>query len=90
MTAQCGHWGTAPLGELNPNLLFIEYVRHSYKYYQLDEPTITDAQFDRMCVELLRVFKDVTHPDKHLTDEDALRAGTGFQMMFKWPEWAKE
>ncbi|AWH32219.1 hypothetical protein [Stenotrophomonas sp. SAU14A_NAIMI4_8] len=74
----------------SPNELFESYVEHSYRYYQLDEPVIPDSHFDLMCVDLLKVFGEVTHPDKRLTSEDALQAGTGFQMMFKWPQWVKD
>ncbi len=72
------------------NLLFERYVKHSYRYYQLDDAVISDQEFDAICRELLPIFDKVTHPDRHLTDEAALSCGTGYQMTYKWPEWAKE
>lgn len=69
------------------NSLFEQYVYHSYLYYQLNDPEWADWAFDKLCRELADAFDEVTHPDKHLTDIPALKAGTGFQMMFKWPQW---
>jgi NAD-dependent DNA ligase len=74
---------------MTPNARFESYVEHSYRYYQLDEPTVPDSYFDLLCLELAAVWDEVTHPDKHLTDRESLNAGTGFQMMFKWPAWVK-
>lgn|GEM_PF-6701900 len=73
----------------NPNELFEQYVEHSYRYYQLDDPVIPDCVYDELCARLLRVWDQVDHPDKNLTDESALEAGSGFQMWGKWPAWAK-
>lgn len=75
---------------IEPNALFEQYVEHSYRYYGLDEPTIPDSLFDKICRDLLAVWDQVDHPDKALTDADALEAGTGYQMLFKWPEWVVE
>ncbi len=72
------------------NRLFEQYVEHSYRYYGLDDPSIPDAVYDQICRDLYRVWDNVTHPDKHLTNYDALEAGTGYQMMFNWPEWVVE
>lgn len=76
--------------EVTPNTLFESYVEHSYRYYQLDDPTIPDSHFDYICRELFEVFDQVDHPDRELTSPDALAAGTGFHMWGKWPKWVKE
>lgn len=73
------------------NTKFEQYVKASYRYYEAYEDTgISDSEFDYLCRDLLEHWEEVTHPDKHLADEAALSAGTGFQMMWKFPEWAKQ
>lgn len=72
------------------NQLFEEYVYHSFLYYQVSESKIPDSVFDSYCRQLLEQWKDVTHPDRGLADDEALRAGTGFQMADKWPKWVKD
>lgn len=62
------------------NALYGEYLEHSYRYYMLNAPVISDHEFDDICRRLLPHWPIVTHRLKPLTDESALRAGTGFQL----------
>lgn len=71
--------------ELSPNHLFGEYLEHSCRYYILNNPVISDSDYDKLCVRLLSVWDQVTHKYKQLTDESALSAGTGFQMEYTMP-----
>lgn len=75
---------------MDANELFKQYVYHSLLYYGMDTTEISDFQFDLLCRDLLKVFDQVTHPDKHLVTIADLEAGTGFQMFESWPEWALE
>ncbi|TYO96260.1 NAD-dependent DNA ligase LigA [Desulfallas thermosapovorans] len=38
-----------------------EIEQHNYRYYVLDAPTITDAQYDRLMAELQRLEKEYPH-----------------------------
>jgi DNA ligase (NAD+) len=69
------------------NHLFQQYLIHSYRYYVMDDPIIPDTAYDQLCQQLLVEWLFVDHPDKSLTDSDALRAGTGYQLQFKYPPW---
>ena len=46
--------------------LIKSYLIHSYLYYVLDSPVITDKAYDKLCQVLLN--KDIDHPFK-LPDE---------------------
>lgn len=63
------------------NRLYMAYLEHSIRYYELDEPVISDELYDRLCRALLRHWPAFEHSLKHLTDADALAAGTGFQLV---------
>lgn len=69
--------------------LYDSYLEHSYRYYNLDEPIISDYEFDTLCKRLLDRWDELKHPFKHLTDESALEAGTGFQLYHKIPDYIK-
>jgi len=77
-----------PIRLINPNQMFEDYVFHSLLYYALDTSVISDYEFDKLCRDLLAVWPQVTHPDRGVTDESALQAGTGFQIGPNWPQWA--
>ena len=62
------------------NALYGEYLEHSYRYYWMNAAVITDHEYDELCRRLLEHWQIVTHRLKHLTDESALRAGTGYQL----------
>lgn len=62
------------------NALYGDYLEHSYRYYILSQPVISDHEFDDLCRRLLACWPLVTHRLKDLADESALRAGTGYQL----------
>ncbi len=64
------------------NATYGEYLEHSIRYYLLDAPVVPDTYFDGLCKTLLAGWELVTHRFKHMCDESALRAGTGFQLPF--------
>ncbi|MFC1788437.1 NAD-dependent DNA ligase LigA [Thermodesulfobacteriota bacterium] len=47
--------------------------RHSYRYYVLDDPEISDAEYDRMMQELIRM--EANYPDLSSPDSPTLRVG---------------
>ena len=47
--------------------------RHNYRYYVLDDPEISDAEYDRMMQELEKLEKDF--PDLMRPDSPTLRVG---------------
>ena len=47
---------------------------HNYCYYVLDAPQITDAEYDRLFQELLRI--EVLHPDLVASDSPSQRVGS--------------
>ena len=47
--------------------------RHNYRYYVLDDPEISDSEYDRMMQELIRIETD--YPDFSSTDSPTLRVG---------------
>lgn len=67
------------------NQLYFAYLEHSIRYYEEDDPVITDHLFDRLCRALLRHWHTYEHSLKHLTSAEDLQAGTGFQL-FDRPE----
>lgn len=76
--------------QIEANVLFEDYVYHSFLYYECDQPRISDSTFDSLCRQLLTMWPEVTHPDKKLADENALQAGTGHQIAGRWPAWVKQ
>jgi len=47
--------------------------RHGYRYYVLDDPEISDAEYDRMMQELMRL--EESYPDLWRPDSPTLRVG---------------
>jgi DNA ligase (NAD+) len=47
--------------------------RHNYRYYVLDDPEISDSEYDRMMLELIRLETD--YPDLLSPDSPSLRVG---------------
>ena len=47
--------------------------RHSYRYYVLDDPEISDSEYDRMMQELIRL--ETNYPDLSSPDSPTLRVG---------------
>ena len=66
----------------NPNMLVPYYLMHSYLYYELNEPIISDAEYDELCRELKDKWDSVEHFHKHLIDVNSLGAGTGYQLKY--------
>lgn len=58
----------------------------AYAYYELDNPLMTDAQFDKLGVWLLKHYDDIEHPHKDLITKDDLKAGS---YLGKYPEMVK-
>ncbi|MBW2573211.1 MAG: NAD-dependent DNA ligase LigA, partial [Deltaproteobacteria bacterium] len=46
---------------------------HSYRYYVLDDPEISDSEYDRMMQELIRL--ETNYPDLSSPDSPTLRVG---------------
>ena len=60
----------------------IQEIRdHQFKYYVLDAPTITDAQFDALLKELQEL--EAAHPQLLEPDSPSLRVGGGFATTFE-------
>jgi DNA ligase (NAD+) len=58
----------------------VAQLRHSieeanYQYYVQDNPTLTDAEYDSMMIELQRIEQD--HPELQSPDSPTQRVGTG-------------
>ncbi|MGD9278484.1 MAG: hypothetical protein PVG37_07855, partial [Desulfobacterales bacterium] len=47
--------------------------RHNYRYYVLDDPEISDSEYDRMMQELIKLETD--YPDLSSPDSPTLRVG---------------
>ena len=60
--------------------LTTEIRDHQFKYYVLDEPTITDAQFDKLLKELQSL--EAKHPELLEPDSPSLGVGGGFATTF--------
>jgi DNA ligase (NAD+) len=58
-----------------------EIAEHDHRYYALDRPSVSDAEYDRRFREL----KDLeeAHPDLRLPDSPTLRVGGGMRVAFK-------
>ena len=50
-----------------------EIDEHNYRYYILDAPTISDAQYDELMRELIRLEEQ--HPDLVTPDSPTQRVG---------------
>ena len=57
-----------------------EIREHQFKYYVLDAPTITDAQFDKLLKELQAL--EAKHPELLEPDSPSLGVGGGFATTF--------
>lgn len=63
------------------NQLTEEIKDHIFKYYVLDNPTISDAQFDALLKELEKLEKE--HPELRAADSPTLGIGGGFATTFE-------
>jgi DNA ligase (NAD+) len=57
-----------------------EIERHNYRYYALDEPSISDAEYDRLLRELQEL--ESAHPELVTPDSPTQRVGTQAQTAF--------
>ena len=58
------------------------YLMHSYLYYVMNEPIISDMEYDELCKELKDKWDSIEHYHKHLIDKQSLGAGTGYQLEY--------
>lgn len=65
------------------SLLYMSYLEHGIRRYEMGQPIVTDDLFFRLCRALERHWHSYTHPLKHLADEGDLRAGCGFRPIHK-------
>jgi DNA ligase (NAD+) len=56
--------------------------RHDYRYYVLDRPTISDAEYDRLFAELLRL--EAAHPELVTPDSPTQRVAGAPSSAFIW------
>lgn len=75
-------WMTTPADQqvrtlctVNPNLLVPHFLMHSYLYYEMDRPIISDATFDWMVDQLATKWAEVGHWHKELIDPSLLKTG---------------
>ena len=61
---------------------FFQYLYHSYRYYKLDDPVISDAEYDVLCALLLEHWDEIKHPSKNLITKSDFEAGTGFAIKY--------
>jgi DNA ligase (NAD+) len=61
--------------------LINEIRDHQFKYYVLDQPTITDAQFDALLKELQKL--EEKNPELREPDSPTLHVGGGFSTQFE-------
>jgi hypothetical protein len=66
----------------NPNMLIPHYLMHSYLYYVMDDPVVSDSMFDTVCKRLLVELDGLSHMHKPLVDPSLLVAGSGFNLQF--------
>jgi hypothetical protein len=68
-----------------PNMLVPWYLMSAYAYYILDDSFLSDAEFDSMAKELLKVYDTVEHRHKYLITKEDLKAGTLMLSMEEYP-----
>lgn len=76
-----------PIWKKNCNMLVPYYLMANHAYYELDNPIMSDAEYDEICQLLLERWDDIKHWHKGLLDKESLIAGTGFAT--KTPERVK-
>lgn len=73
-----------------PHTMENMYLIHSYIYYCLDTNIITDSFYDDICRCLYDNFDKIQTKWPELFEKDALAAGTGHHLMWKFPEEIKK
>ena len=69
-----------PIYEAEELEAHVAQLRHqieeaNYQYYVLDNPTLTDAEYDQLMIELLRIEQE--HPELQTPDSPTQRVGAG-------------
>lgn len=72
------------------NHLISQYLVHSYLYYQLDNSTVSDGEYDNLAKQILENWDNIEHPHKHLISKDALHAGTFLLSEDEYPTIVKD
>ena len=70
--------------------LISQYLVHSYLYYQLDNSTVSDGEYDNLAKQILENWDNIEHPHKHLISKDALQAGTFLLSEDEYPTIVKD
>ena len=60
------------------------YLMFSYAYYKENESLIPDAEYDKICQDLITNWNDITHWHKRLLNLESLKAGTVYDI--RYPE----
>ena len=53
-----------------------KYLMCAYAYYELDNPLISDTEFDLLAKDILNNWDNIEHMHKYLLTKDMLVAGT--------------
>ena len=61
---------------MNMNLLVPYYIMMSYRYYEKDDPIVSDSLFDKTAKKLLSEWENISHFHKDYLNKDMLSAGT--------------
>lgn len=56
--------------------MVVEYLEHCYRYYVLDDPTISDGDFDKMAHVLYKNYSSISEAYQRFVREDEFFAGT--------------
>lgn len=73
------------ISEKEANMLLVDYLVHSYIYYELSTSLIPDREFDELAHRLYAARDNVTHEHKSLVNWDLLSSCTsGFYL--KYPD----
>ena len=64
--------------EINGNihLLVPYYLMMAYRYYEKDDPIVSDSLFDSTAKKLLKEWENISHYHKEYLNTDMLEAGT--------------
>ena len=60
----------------NMNVLIPYYLMMAYRYYEKDDPIVSDSLFDKTAKKLLDNWENVSHRHKSYLNKDMLEAGT--------------
>ena len=71
------HAGTSPAEQLEAHVATLRHQieEANYQYHTLDNPTLTDAEYDQLMIELQRIEQE--HPELQTPDSPTQRVGAG-------------